>query len=451
MASTTSPVQLAPLVCIDYNNFTNRFVPSGEKALLEFARQRGWLEYCVIAGTTPPSTSSTALTAPPADGGACDDRSTSSAADRVERETAPTTTPPAKENVPATRTSAATATNVAGTTQARASSPVILANTAQARPSTAAAQPATAQVRTASVATRDATVKARIVRPVTLGSTAQASSVILSDTAEENTMTLPLHLDTAEGHAAVQEEGKCEEPELDDVAEFNMHDSNRFISALSKCEWSQNADADDPNLCDSDSESDKSDDIDAEDYIHEVMDAEVNLASDAADDALSDNDDGLDDGEFFMGFADDDWSPRENDNANPDFLRDTELKAVSSAWVVYDQDHSGDLQVDGASDLYNGRWGPTESARAYAESPLAMFYYFMPKLMWTKVAEESNRYRASVVDEVAIQKQRRQQQWQLTHPDSRVQSLSDIKDTLSKVKPFQAHEILVLCAPTDVH
>ncbi|KAI9992330.1 hypothetical protein PInf_017727 [Phytophthora infestans] len=133
-------------------------------------------------------------------------------------------------------------------------------------------------------------------------------------------MTLPLHLDTAEGHAAVEEEEKGEEPELEDVAEFNMHDSNGFIFALSKY---------DPNLCDSDSESDKSDEIDTEDYIHEVMDTEVGLASNAAEDALSDNDDGLDDAEFFEDVADDDWSPRENANANPDFLRDAELKATT--------------------------------------------------------------------------------------------------------------------------
>ncbi|EEY68880.1 uncharacterized protein PITG_18980 [Phytophthora infestans T30-4] len=107
-------------------------------------------------------------------------------------------------------------------------------------------------------------------------SDSKTSSAILSDTAEENTMTLPLYLDTEEGHAAVEEEEKVE---LDDVAELNMHDSNGFISALSKCEWCQNADADDPNLCDSDSESDKSDGIDTEDYIHEVMDTEVDLAS----------------------------------------------------------------------------------------------------------------------------------------------------------------------------
>ncbi|KAG1682710.1 hypothetical protein DVH05_019094 [Phytophthora capsici] len=126
---------------------------TGEKALLEFARQRGWLEYSVIAGTIPSSPSSTALTAPPADSGVCDDSPTSAAADRVERETAPTTTPRSKENVPATTISTATATPVASTTQARASSPVTSTNTAQDRP-------ATAQVRTASVATRDATVQA---------------------------------------------------------------------------------------------------------------------------------------------------------------------------------------------------------------------------------------------------------------------------------------------------
>ena len=43
--------------------------------------------------------------------------------------------------------------------------------------------------------------------------------------------------------------------------------------------------------------------------------------------------------------------------------------------------------------LYTGEYGPTSSAmKAAAESPLALFFYFLPKRLWQTIAKESNRY-----------------------------------------------------------
>ncbi|ETL34852.1 hypothetical protein L916_12967, partial [Phytophthora nicotianae] len=42
--------------------------------------------------------------------------------------------------------------------------------------------------------------------------------------------------------------------------------------------------------------------------------------------------------------------------------------------------------------LYDGSSGPTRSALAYATNPLAIFYFFLPKELWRKIAEETNTY-----------------------------------------------------------
>ncbi|KAG3127424.1 hypothetical protein PI126_g21856 [Phytophthora idaei] len=179
------------------------------------------------------------------------------------------------------------------------------------------------------------------------------------------------------------------------------------------------------------SEIDELDEADTEEYVTEVMNNELELSSNSCDD--------LDDSAFFEDVADEDWSHREDVNIDPTFLSDVELKAIAPDWIVYDQDQSGDFQVDGTTDLYSGRWCPTASARAYAESPLAMFYYFLPKVMWTNIAEESNQYRESVIDPVATQQQQRRQ---ATHHSCRDQTLADIKAVLRKAKPFQPREVV---------
>ncbi|GMF41518.1 unnamed protein product [Phytophthora fragariaefolia] len=44
------------------------------------------------------------------------------------------------------------------------------------------------------------------------------------------------------------------------------------------------------------------------------------------------------------------------------------------------------------SGLYEGEFGPTSSVMVESESPLGLFFYFMPRSLWRKISKESNRY-----------------------------------------------------------
>ncbi|KAK1945792.1 hypothetical protein P3T76_002840 [Phytophthora citrophthora] len=105
--------------------------------------------------------------------------------------------------------------------------------------------------------------------------------------------------------------------EVDDETDFNMFDFEHFISALAKRTWTLEPDADDPNLCNSETEMDESDEVEPEAYIAEVM-----------SEPLNDSDDAFDDLDFFDDVANEDWTTREGANNNPDFLSDAELKAI---------------------------------------------------------------------------------------------------------------------------
>ncbi|POM76429.1 Hypothetical protein PHPALM_6331 [Phytophthora palmivora] len=74
----------------------------------------------------------------------------------------------------------------------------------------------------------------------------------------------------------------------------------------------------------------------------------------------------------------------------------------SERWDVYMEDQSNRFLHD-VSPLYDGPSGPTRAALAYAENPLATFYFFLPKEIWRKIADETNTYRRDSVDEVAQQ------------------------------------------------
>ncbi|POM78602.1 hypothetical protein PHPALM_3846, partial [Phytophthora palmivora] len=63
---------------------------------------------------------------------------------------------------------------------------------------------------------------------------------------------------------------------------------------------------------------------------------------------------------------------------------------------------NSELKLDGAA-LYNGRWGTTKSAAAFAESPIGMFFYFLPKSLWKKIALESDAYRQRSIPVIAQQ------------------------------------------------
>ncbi|KAG7380090.1 hypothetical protein PHYPSEUDO_007796 [Phytophthora pseudosyringae] len=208
---------------------------------------------------------------------------------------------------------------------------------------------------------------------------------MVDDTAEGSSETIGGVVDTAEGPSVLNSipipldaEEKGEVEVADDVEGFDIYDSNRFIAAMLRQDWSQDSDADDPNICESGSETDEPDEVDTEDYIAQVMGEEVDLTSDyvevnLANEELSDDESDLRDGDFYEDVADGDWRPREETHPDPEFISDAELRAVADSWEVYDEDHSEEFQMEGATDLYDGRYEPTESARAYADSPLGMF------------------------------------------------------------------------------
>eukprot|EP00644_Phytophthora_capsici_P000560 jgi/Phyca11/100491/e_gw1.4.276.1 len=147
----------------------------------------------------------------------------------------------------------------------------------------------------------------------------------------------------------------------------------------------------------------------------------------------------------------------EDDSDN--FLQNNaDMRALSdTGWNIYDENHSGELALD-AEELYAGSWGPTRSAAAFAESPLGIFFYFLPKKMWFSIAEESNAYREECIPIVAKKQRDKQLEAQSRDPSKSVSPIEAFEERLRKVKPIQAHEILhvvglliarALCGHTD--
>lgn len=120
--------------------------------------------------------------------------------------------------------------------------------------------------------------------------------------------------------------------------------------------------------------------------------------------------------------------------------------------------NTGELQLDSADDLYNGTFGPTKSAAAFAASPLGMFFYFLPKALWVRITDETNAYRLHCIPSIAEKTRLRQLAAHDKDPQKQVQSLEEIKAKLQRVKPVQVHEIIhvvgllvarTLCGHTD--
>ncbi|KAG1691564.1 hypothetical protein DVH05_026859 [Phytophthora capsici] len=148
------------------------------------------------------------------------------------------------------------------------------------------------------------------------------------------------------------------------------------------------------------------------DDVNFVKNADSNCSeSEADDDDNGDNDsskEGVDDVEDLDSDEEMDYTF----DMAPEDLR----QLGSTGWKTYDEDHSGksaiyrisirgqwltpylmyyvaDIRLDAADDYYTGPSGPTRSAVAFADSPLGMFFYFLPKAMWKRIADESNHYR----------------------------------------------------------
>ncbi|GMF55479.1 unnamed protein product [Phytophthora fragariaefolia] len=109
-------------------------------------------------------------------------------------------------------------------------------------------------------------------------------------------------------------------------------------------------------------------------------------------------------------------------------------------WEVYDEHHSGDLQVD-AAPLYEGPIGPSKAALACADSLLALFYFFLPKELWRRIAEEMNTYRLSCVDVIAVAMRTRALERKKAVPSTSVLTVVEYKTKPRRKHPIVPHEL----------
>ncbi|POM68977.1 LOW QUALITY PROTEIN: Hypothetical protein PHPALM_14792 [Phytophthora palmivora] len=99
--------------------------------------------------------------------------------------------------------------------------------------------------------------------------------------------------------------------------------------------------------------------------------------------------------------------------------------------------------LSGADNLYSGSWGPTRSAVALALSPLGMFFYFLPKILWIHIEKETNDYREQCIygpNNGVLEVQTK-------GPRKTVQTLEEIKKNCHELKPTKAHEVIyaIIC------
>ncbi|OWY98352.1 hypothetical protein PHMEG_00030904 [Phytophthora megakarya] len=206
----------------------------------------------------------------------------------------------------------------------------------------------------------------------------------------------------------------------------------------------------------------------AEDDVNIVSSAEWSDSDSDADDedVMADNDviatpiEGVDDIVEPMNDDDDD-NDTEELGMTEEYLREM----AETGWTIYDERQSGksgsyricnvvhllilycmiytgNLQLSAATDYYNGQWGPTRSAIAFADSPLGMFFYFLPK----HCGSETNQYREQNITAVATSRRNKLLARQAQDPRVSVPNLEEIEDRLSRFKRIQAYEIVHVIA-----
>ncbi|RLN86594.1 hypothetical protein BBJ28_00022454 [Nothophytophthora sp. Chile5] len=232
-----------------------------------------------------------------------------------------------------------------------------------------------------------------------------------------------------------REESKSES----DVHEnpVNAFDIEQFMDALRQEDLFSAIDDDDINLCaeastegvDSGGEDEN---VIADNDTEDEGDEEVTVS--AGVDDLDDSDD--------------------DDQLEPTFetTEDELSELTASGWETFDSDHCGDLKLDAAADYYDGKWGPTRSALGFDESPLGLFFYFLPKALWVRIAEEKNRFRTQSIPAMADEKRARLLNQQANDPRKIVPDLVDIIDEMRRFKAIKPHEIVhVIGLVTGLH
>ncbi|ETL83695.1 hypothetical protein L917_16395 [Phytophthora nicotianae] len=75
------------------------------------------------------------------------------------------------------------------------------------------------------------------------------------------------------------------------------------------------------------------------------------------------------------------------------------------------------------------------------KNPLSIFYFFLPKELWRRIAAETNKYRLDSVDEVAQGMRRRALEKRLTTPSTTVLSVEEYRVKLRRKNSIQPHDI----------
>ncbi|ETO83848.1 hypothetical protein F444_02197 [Phytophthora nicotianae P1976] len=210
---------------------------------------------------------------------------------------------------------------------------------------------------------------------------------------------------------AIQDGTEWMEEQDGDLDSLDAFDNDSFLDAMRREMLFGRTAADDVNLCGPGSV--------------------VEQGSDDEDDgALMSSDDGeessYDSSEASSG----------EDEVEPNF------EITEDGWTTYDADHCGELQLSAAADYYDGPLGPTRTALAFADSPLGLFFYFLSKKLWIRIAEESNRYCSQLVPELAQRRREALLSQQLQDPRKSVPPLAEFEADLRRFKPIKPHEIV---------
>ena len=95
--------------------------------------------------------------------------------------------------------------------------------------------------------------------------------------------------------------------------------------------------------------------------------------------------------------------------------------------------------------LYDGSWGPTREVLDVAESPLDLFWFFVPKALICTIADESNRYASQTLK--ARARTIREKQTKSKRSGKRVKNVETLKQIRSRLRAmpaFQPYEYAVL-------
>eukprot|EP00644_Phytophthora_capsici_P003723 jgi/Phyca11/129180/e_gw1.82.104.1 len=96
--------------------------------------------------------------------------------------------------------------------------------------------------------------------------------------------------------------------------------------------------------------------------------------------------------------------------------------------------------------LRQGYSGPTADALRNADSPLALFFFFLPVVLWQHIAVCSNEYGREMAPLRVDERHKRYRSKFRLNPQLPKKSKRDIQTELEGVKPIQPHELVALSA-----